>query len=172
MNDQPRAALLAIFGLIVVLLIAAAPALAQEQVTLDDVNEVAEKLYCPVCENIPLVDCYTAACIRWRDEIRVQLQDGISEDAIIADFVRRFGERAVGTPRDPFLNAFSVVTPYVLALVVLSIAGLTFARWWRGRPAHAPSTAAATPDAASVDGAAPPSADDTYRSRLERDLLS
>ena len=34
--------------------------------TDDDVNAVAKQLYCPVCENIPLDACGTAACEQWR----------------------------------------------------------------------------------------------------------
>ncbi|NQS91637.1 MAG: hypothetical protein HQ574_04445, partial [Chloroflexi bacterium] len=34
--------------------------------TDDDVNAIAKQLYCPVCENIPLDACGTAACEQWR----------------------------------------------------------------------------------------------------------
>ncbi|MER3459217.1 MAG: hypothetical protein C4309_11855, partial [Chloroflexota bacterium] len=37
--------------------------------TQDDVNRVANQLYCPVCENITLANCPTQACIQWRARI-------------------------------------------------------------------------------------------------------
>jgi cytochrome c-type biogenesis protein CcmH/NrfF len=69
----------------------------------DAVNTVAQKLYCPVCENIPLDTCGTAACDDWRNEIRIMLATGMNEEAIIDNFVTRFGDRVVGTPRDPVI---------------------------------------------------------------------
>ncbi|HYO88956.1 MAG TPA: cytochrome c-type biogenesis protein CcmH [Candidatus Limnocylindrales bacterium] len=97
---------------------------APVDVTADDVNAIAQKLYCPVCENIPLDVCGTAACADWRNEIRQQLESGMGEDAIVTDFVRRFGDRVVGTPQDPVLAALSIVTPIVI--IVLVAAGAVY----------------------------------------------
>lgn len=99
------------------LLLLALPVAAQEDdgiVTDDDVNDIASQLYCPVCENIPLDTCGTAACEDWRYEIRLQLEAGMTEDQIIDDFVARFGDRVVGTPQDPILRLISLVTPWVV----------------------------------------------------------
>lgn len=91
---------------------------AQEsEVTADEVNRIAKKLYCPVCENIPLDTCGTAACSDWRYEIQLQLEQGMTEQEIIDDFVARFGERVVGTPQDPVLHALSVATPWIITLL-------------------------------------------------------
>jgi cytochrome c-type biogenesis protein CcmH len=144
---------------VAVLLVISTVALAQETtVTDDDVNAVAKRLYCPVCENIPLDTCPTEACIRWREEIRVQLENGSTPDQVVADFVARFGERTIGTPLDPTLRALSLVTPFVLAGLALIVGILTFSRW-RRRPKPAPS--APTLPAADADN---------YRALLERDL--
>jgi cytochrome c-type biogenesis protein CcmH len=131
---------------------------AAQEVTDDAVNAVAKRLYCPVCENIPLDTCPTEACIRWREEIRVQLEDGSTPDQVVADFVARFGERASGTPLDPTLRALSLVTPYALAGLALIIGVWTFVRWQR-RPAMASPAAPASP-----------AQSDDYRALLERDL--
>ncbi len=143
------------FALIVLL---GAAAVYAQDITDDDVNAVAKRLYCPVCENIPLDTCPTEACIRWRDEMRVQLENGSTPDQVVADFVARFGERAIGTPLDPTLRALSLVTPFVLAGLALLIGVWTFARW-RRRPT--PTPAAANMPAADADD---------YRALLERDL--
>jgi cytochrome c-type biogenesis protein CcmH len=144
----------------VVVAAAALPALAQDVgVTDDDVNAVAKRLYCPVCENQPLDTCMTEACARWREEIRLQLADGSTPDQVIANFVAQFGERAVGTPLDPALRALAVVTPYVLAALALVVGVFTFIRW-RGRRTPPASAASAAPIS------------DDYLAQVERDLRS
>ena len=107
-----RAAIFCILALLVC--ISAVVAQPRTTVTDDDVNAVAKELYCPVCENITLDTCGTAACADWRYEIRLQLEAGMNSDEIKADFVRRFGDRVVGTPYDPILRALSLVTPFAL----------------------------------------------------------
>jgi cytochrome c-type biogenesis protein CcmH len=152
-----------IFLVLFILALAVVPAAAQDStITDDDVNDVAEQLYCPVCENIPLDVCPTAACADWREEIRVQLSQGYSNDQIIADFINRFGQRVVGTPQDPVLRSLSLVTPWLIGIIITIIAGLTFARWSRSRPG---AQVAAGP---AVDVRS----DDDYRQQIERDLLA
>lgn len=92
-------------------------------VTDDQVNAIAKKLYCPVCENITLDTCGTAACADWRNEIRIQLEAGRTEDEIVSDFVQRFGDRVVGTPQDTALRLLSLLTPWVLIGGVFIIIG-------------------------------------------------
>jgi cytochrome c-type biogenesis protein CcmH len=159
-GSKPSAARRILFiALFAALFLYALPALAQENaVTDDDVNAVAEQLYCPVCENIPLDVCPTDACIQWRREIRVQLEAGQSPDQIIADFVRRFGDRVVGTPQDPTLRAISLATPVLLALAALVVAGAMLRRRMRGAAQPMPVTVAGEKD------------DEFYRARLEADL--
>jgi cytochrome c-type biogenesis protein CcmH len=119
--------------LLVALLLVVSPVLAQEDIVTDDqVNAIAQKLYCPVCENIPLDACGTAACDDWRNEIRLQLESGMTEDQIINDFVTRFGDRVVGTPQDPTLRALSLVTPY-LFIAAGVIVGVSFVLRHRSR---------------------------------------
>ncbi len=137
-------------------LLLALPAAAQPS-SDDEVNAVAAKLYCPVCENIPLDDCDTPACRQWRAEIRFQLNAGQSPQAIIGDFVTRFGERVVGTPTDPARRALALFTPWALALAALLLAAGRIRRW-RVRQA----SVALQPEAATVTA--------DYRARIEADL--
>ena len=44
--------------------------------TDDEVNAIARKLYCPVCESTPLDVCPTDACKEWRELIRTMLAEG------------------------------------------------------------------------------------------------
>jgi len=97
-------------------------------VTDDEVNAIAHKLYCPVCENITLDTCGTSACADWRYEIRLQLEQGMTETQIVEDFVRRFGDRVVGTPLDPTLRALSLYTPWLVVAAALFFAGAMLVR--------------------------------------------
>ncbi len=141
------------------------PARAQDNssstVTADQVNAIAHKMYCPVCENIPLDVCPTAACAQWRAEIRSELEAGKSEDQIISEFVTRYGDRVVGTPQDPMLRSLSLVTPWLIGGVVVLGAGIVLVRWWRVR---APTNPELSPGGEMLIS------DDNYRTRLERDI--
>ncbi len=127
-------------------------------VTLDQVNQIAKKLYCPVCPNETLYDCQTQACAQWRDEIRVQLTQGATDQQIIDQFVSRYGDRVLGTPQNPTLRALSLVTPFALAGLALVIGLGTFLRW-RGRP---------RPQSEAASDISPGS--EAYRDQLEQDL--
>jgi cytochrome c-type biogenesis protein CcmH len=153
---------LAIYLLAVLVVFAFSPARAQDTsaVTDDQVNAVAKQMYCPVCENIPLDVCETAACAQWRDEIRSQLADGKTPTQVIAAFVQRYGDKVVGTPQDPTLRALSLVTPWLVGVVAVLVALYVLWRWRR-----ASTLSRAAP-------AMPARSDDEYRARLERDLQS
>jgi len=119
-----------ILALIFVLLLVSGTVFAQENmgITDDEVNAVANRLFCPVCENIPLDTCGTPACQDWRGEIRMMLENGMTAEQIIDDFVRRFGDRVVGTPRDPLLRGVSLITPWAISLLAAIIAIMTLVR--------------------------------------------
>ena len=95
------------------------------------VNAVAEKMYCPVCENIPLDECHTSACLEWKEEIRQQLSEGIGEQQVINSFVRRFGDQVVGIPQDPLLRALTVLVPVLAVVMAIALGIVTFKRFGR-----------------------------------------
>ena len=70
-------------------------------ITQDDVDEVASRMFCPICENEPLDQCYNPTCIQWKSEIRDLLAEGYSNDEVITSFVDRYGQHVVGVPQDP-----------------------------------------------------------------------
>lgn len=129
-------------------------------VSEDTVNEIAGRMYCPVCEFVPLDTCGEPACIVWRQEIRQQLEAGRTEDQIISDFVARYGDRVVGVPQDNTLRLLALVAPVVLGILALVVGVQTFLRWRRG---DAPANYAPLPPNAPPDG-------DDYRARIESDL--
>ncbi len=145
-----------LFAVLAIMIAGGVVAAQDTTVTVDDVNAIADKMYCPVCENIPLDDCGTAACNDWREEIRLFLEQGMTEDEIVNNFIDRFGDQVVGTPRDPVLRAMSLWTPFILAAVALAVALMTIFRGREGRHLT---------EGTAVDGSM-----DELRSQLERDL--
>lgn len=96
---------------------AVSPVLAQGPTPSDDeINEIAEDLYCPVCENIPLDTCGTEACEQWRGGIRDKLSEGWTEEQIKNYFVAQYGDRVLAEPpRRGFNWLIYVVPPAVFA---------------------------------------------------------
>ena len=128
-----------------------------QTITDDMVNAIAAKLYCPVCENITLDTCGTAACADWRYEIRLQLEQGMTEEQIVEDFVHRFGDRVVGTPLDPVLRTLSLVTPWIIIAVVLAASAFVLTR----RAALAPAPVTSDQSGASSN---------EYQDKFEQDI--
>ncbi|WP_376789427.1 cytochrome c-type biogenesis protein CcmH [Thermoflexus sp.] len=104
----------------------------------DEVNRVAKKLYCPVCENVPLDVCDTPACIQWKEEIRTMLAEGRSENEIIEFFATRYGMRVLAVPPPQGIG----LGVWLIPAIGLPAAGLwlalRLARWRRPAPTPEP----------------------------------
>lgn len=146
----------------------ASPAAAQTvptpAVSDDDVNRVAKGLYCPVCENIPLDVCPTAACEQWRGVIRAKLAAGESDAAIKEYFVQAYGDRVLAEPPRTGLNWLA----YILPPVVILISTVLLVRMLRRMRRAAPSQAAAQEGAGQTAPGQKPV--DDYQARIEADL--
>jgi len=170
MRLTTRTIQLIIAGLILAGLLAAAPAvLAQDGggnvppdgVTDDEVNAIAKQLYCPVCDNIPLDVCGTAACADWRDEIRAMLVEGRSEEEIKTYFVDRYGRRVLATPQREGIDLLVWILPPLGVLAGAVVLILTIRRM-------APGALGVTDEPAAplaYDGLDP-----EYVARLEREV--
>lgn len=156
------------YFLSILVLLFALPAAARAQdptpvpgtVTDDEVNRVAKKMYCPVCENIPLDVCPTEACRQWRQTIREKLALGWDDQQIEDYFATQYGERIRAEPSTLGLNVFVwLIPPIGVALGAFVL--------WRFLRANtrAPQTASAAPDDATTSQ--PP---DEYVARLEQEL--
>lgn len=151
-------------SLLLLLLLAAAPVAAQENsqpVTDDQVNAVAKELYCPVCENIPLDACGTAACQQWRDLIREKLGQGWSDEQIKVYFAEQYGDRALAEPPRRGLNWLVYLVPPLAFVLGVFILVKAFNSWKAAGPAAASNVVEPEPDQ-------PP--EDEYISRLEEEL--
>lgn len=130
-------------------------------ITADDVNDVAQQLYCPVCENIPLDVCGTQACADWREEIHVMLEQGRSEEEIKTYFSDRYGKRVLANPGAAGIDAIVWALP-PLAIV---LGGVFLALTLRRMAPETLETAMAPDAALSYAGLDP-----AYVSRLEEEL--
>ena len=132
------------------------PAFAQtpESPSDDDVNRVAKQLYCPVCENVPLDVCPTAACEQWRGVIREKLAQGWSDAQITQYFADQYGDRVLAQPPARGLSLLVYIVPPLAVL----LGAVLLVRWMRTRRKPA-----------STD-AAPVQPQDEYVARLEREL--
>ena len=116
-------------------------AYAQRPVSDDEVNAIAKKLYCPICENTPLDVCPTQACKDWRALIRQQLSEDWTEDQILDYFVSNYGTRVLAQPP---ARGFTTLV-WILPLVGLAGGGLflwRLLRRWQGRSPSIESAAA------------------------------
>lgn len=153
-----------LLGSVIVLLLFALPAIAQDRVVSDnEMLEIAEKMYCPVCENIPLDECQTTTCIEWKEEIRNQLAEGQTEDEIINSFITRFGDHVVGTPQDPVLRALTIIIPIITLLLAIVTGIYTFMRFGKHQKLKLENEPVEPSDNTS---------DEDYRQRLEQDVLA
>jgi len=145
-----------------------APAVAQEPVTDDEVNDVAKDLYCPVCESTPLDVCPTQACADWRELIRTQLSEGHSKEEIYDYFARQYGDGVLAAPPRRGFNLVLWFFPVVAVLV----GGFFFSRWLRGLRATGNSSAVAVVDEREVEApvTTPATASEAYIARVEEAL--
>jgi cytochrome c-type biogenesis protein CcmH len=125
--------------------------------TDDDVNKIAKKLFCPVCENTPLDVCPTEACRQWREQIRQMLSEGKTEDEIIQYFIDTYGVRASG---DPPNKVASYLIPVLAILAGTALLLRAFQLWKKPKAAE---TVAPAKEAQRVH-------QDDYFNKLEEEL--
>jgi cytochrome c-type biogenesis protein CcmH len=131
--------------------------------TDDQVNAVAHKLYCPVCESTPLDVCPTDACKDWRQLIRNMLSQGKSEDEILQHFEDQYGARVLAEPPKEGFYWLIYLLPPVLILAGAFILFRSLKEWTKPK---SPSTASgATRDASEASATK-----DDYVARFEEEL--
>jgi cytochrome c-type biogenesis protein CcmH len=127
--------LLAILITLFVSVLAVQVVVAQQPTPSDDqVNAIAKQLYCPVCENIPLDVCGTAACAQWRELIREKLAAGWTEQQIKYYFVQQYGARVLGTPPVQGINWLVYLVPPIAFGVGVYILYRAYRSWKKPIP--------------------------------------
>ncbi|UYN91763.1 MAG: cytochrome c-type biogenesis protein CcmH [Anaerolineales bacterium] len=128
-------------------------ALAQGTPSADQVNAVAKNLYCPVCANVPLDVCGTAACAQWRGQIADLLAEGYSEQQVYDYFAAQYGQGVLAVPPARGLNWLVYLLPPAVILGAALLLGRNLRRWQQAAP-----------------NAAKPGKDDEYTRKLEEEL--
>lgn len=117
----------------------------------NDVNLVAKKLYCPVCPNTPLDVCETTACKDWRAQIRDQLSQGWTEQAVMDYFVTQYGERVLAEPERGGFTSLVWMLPVLFVVLGLVIVWLVLRGWHNRRFPQAAIQPAPMPASVSKD---------------------
>jgi cytochrome c-type biogenesis protein CcmH len=159
--------LFCLFFLFAGLQLSARTAAAQEPVPTpsdNEVNRVAQEMYCPVCENIPLDVCPTQACQEWRELIRLRLSEGWTEQEIKDYFAAQYGDRVLAEPPRRGLNWLVYILPVVAFVAGAGIVWRVILSMRRKAP---DSSAAGTGTASAVP---PVPTDDPYLAELEQEL--
>jgi len=95
---------------------------SENPVSDDEVNRLAEELYCPVCENVPLDVCPTKACAQWRELIREKLALGWSDREIKTFFAAQYGDQVLAVPPMNGINwAIYLLPPFFLAAGIVIV---------------------------------------------------
>jgi cytochrome c-type biogenesis protein CcmH/NrfF len=101
----------------------------------DETRRIAKQLQCPICESVSVADSTSELAAQMRSVIRNKLENGESEQQIIAYFVERYGE---GVRTEPSRSGFSMFV--WLAPIVALVAGLGaliyVLRAWLPRPSR------------------------------------
>lgn len=135
------------------------------EVSDDEVNEVAQDIYCPVCENTPLDVCPTQACADWRELIRTKLASGETEQDVFDYFVLQYGDSALARPPKTGINFVLWLLPFIAVALGL----VFFARYMKGLRQDEPAVETAT-SVNSVEVVSQEPAPDDYAARVEQEL--
>lgn len=125
-------------------------------VTSNDIKDVADELWCPLCSGVRLDACELKACEQMRDVIAEKLAAGEPKDAIKNYFVAQYGPQVMGEPPLEGFNWLAWILP-----VVALIGGGIFV-WQRMRKMVS----------VRVEDSAPSStiSTDEYQARLQEEL--
>jgi len=162
--------------LILVLAILIAPLTAYAQmggedlppgVTTDDVYRVANKMYCDVCAGIPISACPSPTCAAWRQEVANLLGQGYTDDEILQEFARLYGDKISGVPLGGSDRTIAFGLPMALAAI---IALVIFWQVYQLRQRSLTRAQAAAAEAGLVEGFNRPVPDNVDPAYLERFL--
>jgi cytochrome c-type biogenesis protein CcmH len=155
--------------LILALLLALLPAAVygQDEITDDEVNEVAKDVYCPVCESTPLDVCPTQACADWRELIRAKLAEGQSRDEILDYFARQYGD---GVLSNPPRRGANLIILWILPIAGVLLGLLLFGRLLRGLRVTTPGPNDGPPPAGRPTVSTGDPVLDDYIARVEKEV--
>lgn len=89
---------------------------ANNEITRDQVNDVARNLWCPLCSGVRLDTCELKACVQMRDEIAIRLSNGDSTEEIISYFEEQYGPQVFGEPPREGFNWLAWIVPFAVLI--------------------------------------------------------
>jgi cytochrome c-type biogenesis protein CcmH len=138
----------------------APPVVVPENITADQVNDVARELWCPLCSGVRLDACELKACDQMKEVIAIKLGEGEDVESIKTYFIEQYGPQVLGEPPRSGFNLLA----WILPVVGVVVGGFFF---WRMtsrmvvRPPDHPSGTTAN---------RPSTSDDDYDRKLEEEL--
>lgn len=134
-------------------------------ITVNEVNDVAKELWCPLCSGVRLDVCELKACNQMKDVIGIKLSEGASIEEIEAYFIEQYGPQVTGEPPREGFNWLAWLMPF--AMMILGGGFL----WFRARNMVKIGIGLEAPSGQMASGpdVKKPAADD-YESKLEEEL--
>lgn len=96
-------------------------------ITANQVNDVAQQLWCPLCSGVRLDVCELKACDQMKDMIAIKLSEGEDVESIRAYFIDQYGPQVLGEPPREGFNWLAWIMPFLMMAL-----GGTFL-WMRAR---------------------------------------
>ncbi|CAI8381876.1 MAG: Cytochrome c-type biogenesis protein CcmH [Acidimicrobiales bacterium AG-410-I20] len=119
-----------VFGAIIFSELAEKPALTNA----DKVHRIADDLACPVCDGQSVAESDVPIAKAIRTEIARMVDEGLTDSAIRADLVSRFGEDIDYTPKRSGLTGLVWVTPILAGILAIFLLASTLKKWQGGKP--------------------------------------
>jgi cytochrome c-type biogenesis protein CcmH len=145
----PSRSLLRLLAGLLVLIALAMPALARADAIDDSVRRIALQLQCPVCEGESVADSPSGLATDMRALIRTRVAAGVSDQAILDEFVASYGDSILTEPPKRGISLGVWLGPVVGVVLGAAVLGLLL--WtWRHAPGRAPGLASAAATDAEV----------------------
>ena len=132
------------------------------EVTLNDVNEVARDLWCPLCSGVRLYACEMNACDQMKDVISIKLYEG-EDAASIKDY---FNEHRAAV-LSGCVEGFNWLA-WILPFVALALGGVFL--WRQTARMMQPAEEMSAADPGSPPPGAEKQAEDDYARKLDEEL--
>jgi cytochrome c-type biogenesis protein CcmH/NrfF len=140
-------------------------------VDADEVYQIARRLYCDVCQGVPLSDCPSDQCRAWREEIAELIGEGRNEDQIRQYFSDRYGEKVSGVPLKSGNRILTFAIPLGLIGVATLGVGWQVLEWKKREDSRAMHAARQAETLVDDDNRPiPNNVDKNYLNRVLRDL--
>lgn len=107
------------------------PATGTSEVTLNEVNEVARELWCPLCSGVRLDGCELKACEQMKEVIAIKLSEGEDTESIKNYFVEQYGPQVLGAPPLEGFNWLAWIMPFLVMIGAAVFLWMRSKHWFR-----------------------------------------